>query len=221
MGEEPTWLQKFEPAGVNCEFGFVLRKLGSERPTLFRWNNVRPTEFRLLLDNKFHDVFLFENVIPLGAKMVLDTAYKWAFHSALHSDENKQFLAQGADLKRLHRIEHAKIQHDINVFSQRLREGGLVCVMLVKSMAEAEMTQTLSAMDRYAGNAKNSLLVVAEPLAASDKPGAVIEVASRVRRGVISRIAPHGHADDADYDNWRLILETLDASAKAENVETP
>jgi hypothetical protein len=219
MGEEPTWLQKFEPAGINCEFGFVLRKLGSERPTLFRWNNVRPVEFRLLLDNKFHDVFSFENVIPLGAKMVLDTAYKWAFHSALHSDENNQFLAQGAELKRLHRIEHAKIQHDINVFTQRLHEGGLVCVLLVKSMAEEDMAQTLSAIDRYAGNTKNSLLLVTEPLAASDKPGSVIEVASRLRRGVVSRVAPHGQADDADYDNWRLILETFGTSAEPANVE--
>jgi hypothetical protein len=132
-------LDFFEPIGSNCEFGFVLRRFGSERPGLFRWNGITPAHFRYLLDQKFEGAFELENLNALPPKMIMDSKYKWVFHSAIESDENKNFLHSEADLRKLHRIEKAKVFNDIALFHGRLARGGIVCVLLVEAMAQSEM----------------------------------------------------------------------------------
>lgn len=205
--ENSAWLDRFEPIGVNCEMGFVLGSLGSQRPSLFRWNSIQPPDLRRLLDERFDGVLALETTAPHGPGMVRDVRFDWCLHSAL-TGEDGQFACTGTDLVRLHRIERAKVLHDAKVFSQRLAEG-VICVLQIKAMAPEEMAAVLQAIDRHAGNEANQLLVVTEPTGEDARPGTVVTVAPRLMQGVVGWVAPWEQADKADYASWSQILRSL------------
>jgi len=204
-----SWTDIFEPLGTTCEIGFVLQKLDSARPSVFRWSGIRPADLRRLLDEKFHDAFALENLTPINAGMVLDSRYQWAFHSALKSDENGKFIAAPEDLSRMHRIERVRIINDIAEFQRRLTHGRIVCVLVAPSSTEEDLAKTLAAIDGYSGNQTNQLLLVTGPSGTAEVPGSVIRISPRIARGIVTRPAPYNLANDADYENWENILRSF------------
>src|SRR5882762_2092500 len=99
--ERSHWLDRFEPLGINCEFGFVAVRLGSSRRSLFKWTYIQPEDLRRLIKERFAGAFDFDHVRPLFQKVVKDTRYNWDFHSTLESNANKQFVLEGAELRRM------------------------------------------------------------------------------------------------------------------------
>jgi hypothetical protein len=213
--ENKDWLHQFEPVGRNCEFGFVLRHFGSDRPSLFRWTWLGANDFCRLLEQDFEDAFALENVRPHidNKKMVMDAKYKWYFHSALHSDDNKQFLLSGERLEKLHRIEMIKIQREIEIFLQRIRTEGVVCVYAAVSVSDEEAKAILRAIDAKAGGPLNRLLVVDEAGASGREPGQTEDIAPRIARGSVSYMAPVSQSYAADFENWEKILNRYRAPA--------
>ncbi len=66
-------LDGFESIGANCEFGYLLRKVGNETLTAFRWTGILSAEALIsALDANLYGIFRFENLIPFNSDMILD-----------------------------------------------------------------------------------------------------------------------------------------------------
>ena len=79
-----TELDGFESIGANCEFGQVLRKVGNETLTAFRWTGILSVEALIsALDANLYGIFRFENLVPFNPDMILDQQSQIAWHSEL------------------------------------------------------------------------------------------------------------------------------------------
>ncbi len=197
----------FEPLGSNCEFGFVLQHQGNNEPAALRWTAIQASNLAALLEADFADSFAEEVVVPHTDKMVRSTTYDWAFHSALTSDGNGNFDQPPARLKKLFKVEQARLLKSVDVFRKRLRGGNLVGVHAADGVTLAEAERLLAAIDKVGHNATNRLLLV-EGVGDSGRPcGVVEELSPRIYRACVTRLAPYYQADDADYESWTAILQ--------------
>jgi hypothetical protein len=76
-------LARLEALGDNCEFGFLLRRLGFEDGMLFRWASIRPQCLLATLRNDFVDLYQFDNLVPAQVGMVRDLHYGIAWHTGV------------------------------------------------------------------------------------------------------------------------------------------
>ena len=194
-------LERFEPLGSNCEFGFVLRHAGNERPSVMRWTAIEVAGLIALLDRDFADCFETATIAPHTPAMVMSQPYRWAFHSALHSADG--VFTAGTRFERLFRIERSRILHEIAVFSARLRAGGLVAVHSSARASDDDAVALREAVDRFSGHGGNQVLVVA---ADGGVPGSLRPIAERCQRGTVGWLAPFDQADHADFASWDAVL---------------
>jgi hypothetical protein len=61
---------RIESLGDNCELGFVLRHLGVEAGSLFRWAAMKPEQLLMKLRADFDGMYEFANLSPLRPAMV-------------------------------------------------------------------------------------------------------------------------------------------------------
>lgn len=196
----------FEPIGSNCEFGFVLRELGDNRPSLFRWTAINVADFVALLNDNFLDCFERSTVRPHTPEMVMSVPHRWAFHSALHSSPEGEFTAPADRFARLFEIERARVMYAIEQFTRRLTEGGIVATFSAPELHDEDGETLLAAIDRYSGHQTNRVLIVGPPADGEPPPGGLRAISNRAARGTVAWLPSYDRSDAADYDNWRAIL---------------
>lgn len=214
QGLEHTIRNLFEPLGSSCEFGFVLQRRGNNHPALLRWTAIHIRHLCKLLEADFADVFELESVRPHTDSMVMDTRYTWAFHSALASDGEGNFLLGPERFQKLFKIEQARVRKAVNAFRSRLQVGNLVGVHAADGVTLDDANRLLCAIDKIAGNETNRLLCVSGP---GDQGREVVtpnEVSARVYFAQVAALAPYDHTDDADYENWNAILSWFEDSSE-------
>lgn len=194
----------FEPLGTNCEFGFVLQHLGNGTPSLMRWTAIQIDSLCQMLDADFENAFEEDEARPHGADMIMMKRFNWAFHSALKSRDG-EFVLEPVKVKKLFRIERARVLASIEVFRQRLRGGKVVCVFSADGVSDDQVLSLRRSIDRFSNNFDNALLVVS---GATDGQvaGKTNFLERRTWRGLVDRLAPWDRSNDADYSNWTKLL---------------
>lgn len=201
--------EAFEPMGSNCEFGFVLQNLGNFVPALLRWTSIQLDDLCHLLDADFAQCFENGNVRPHTEDMVLDERYQWAFHSALKSSGG-QFVLEPRRLEKLIAIERARLIVAITKFRERLRGGRVICVFSADGVSDEQVLSFREAIDRFSGHGNNGLVVVSS---SKEWPGEwsgrseLRRLLPSTWRASVSRLAPWSQSNDADYENWAILLE--------------
>lgn len=209
----PAWLERFEPIGYNCEAGFVFRHLGDQRSGLFRWAFIKPERLLDLLQKDFAGFYDVRNIVPHADSMVRDTAFDCAFHSPLKRDADGKFELDDNKVNALLRIEKAKIDREVREFRNRLHRGETICVLKPDAQISDELAQSiLEAIDAIAGNHANKLLIVSSGAATPAESAHLQQVAPRLLRGQLTRVAPFNAAFDAAYDEWEALLRAAAAT---------
>jgi hypothetical protein len=200
---------RFEPLGSSCEVGFVLQRRGNTEPGVLRWTAIRTSDLCNLLEADFANVFDEGTVMPHTDAMVMERTYNWAFHSALKSDGNGNWALAPERLKKLFKIEQARVRKAIKTFRSRLQGGNIVGIHAAETISQADAERLLKAMDGIAGQETNHLLCVTGAEGSDDPVGVPVEVVPRIHFARVRRLAPYDHTDDADYDSWNSILDVL------------
>jgi hypothetical protein len=205
---------RFESLGDNCELGFVLRNLGCEGGSLFRWTAMTPHQLLSQLRAKFEGMYEFPNLQPLRTDMVTDVAYGVGWHSSMTSkliEGQQKFLLDESARRKIYRSESRKIRYLRAKFIARAQLGGLIFV--IKSNEEIgneNIEGIFEAISDLAAGARFALLEVR----ASSDPTLIGTVAQRhpgMLRGYVSRFAPNTEASAVDMDAW---MSTLDAALR-------
>lgn len=207
-------LEDFEPMGSNCEFGFVLQRLGNNVPSVLRWTSIQIDDLGRLLDADFENSFEHGKVRPHTDDMVLDERYQWAFHSALKSVD-KQFVMEPRRLEKLFGIERSRLLAAIDKFRTRLRNGKVICVFSANGASDEQVMGLRAAIDRFAGHQNNGLVVVSgsgEGIEEWAGESALRTLSPRTWRASVTRLAPWHQSNDADYDNWARLLSAAAAA---------
>jgi hypothetical protein len=194
----------FEPLGSNCEFGFILQHLGHGAPSLLRWTAIQIDNLHQMLDANFQDAFEEEEARPHGTDMIMMKRFEWAFHSALKSCDG-EFVLEPVKLKKLFRIERARVLASIEAFRERLRNGKVICVFSSDGVSNEQVIDLRKAIDRFSGHCNNALLVVSGNTG-GQAVGESVLIGHRTWRGTVSRLAPWDRSNDADYPNWSKLL---------------
>jgi hypothetical protein len=198
---------RLEPIGSNCEFGFVLEQSGDSTLALFRWTFITVNNLCRLLEADFEACFALETTRPHTADMVMDTRYEWAFHSALKSDGEGNFMEPPARLSRLFKIEQSRVMLQLKAFRERLATGNLICVYSADGVTDDEARRLLLALDAVAGNATNTLLLVGGVQSENEVPGQVSAIDERIMRGFVTKLAPYDQANKPDMASWTAVLQ--------------
>jgi hypothetical protein len=208
----PALFGQFESLGANCEFGFVLRKAGVETPSLLRWSMITALPALLTaLEQTFAGLYAFERLVPYNAGMVLDTRYRIAFHSALHSSPVAgrpgvfAFDDGEEDRRDIHRFEAAKVAEQVEQFRLGLATGERMLVFrkFQGALSPQEIAGLFMALRQH-GPVR--LLVVS--LATAERPaGSVIAHAPGLLHGAIDRFAPGDRADQVSFAMWTAICQ--------------
>jgi hypothetical protein len=141
--------------------------------------------------------------------MVMERTYNWAFHSALKSDGHGNWVLPRERLRKLFKIEQARVRKAIETFRSRLQKGNLIGVHAAESISLADAKRLMNAIDVIAGQKTNQLLCVTGAGAAGESVGVPVEVAPRIHFARVSRLAPYDQTDDADYQAWNSILDVI------------
>ena len=202
----------FESLGANCEFGFVLSRVGIRTPSLFRWSIVPYVKQLIrLLDADFAGMFLYENLEPFHPGMVVDRHYRLAWHSPMTSEKidpsqdartgNLRFVMPEEELQAVFRFEQAKIAQQVDRLRLSLRMADRIFVYKALDelpLAEAEVSELHAALER---RGRNRLLVVS--LATPEAPAGSVELLRpRLAHGRLDRSAPGDKANDVSLDCW-------------------
>ena len=201
---------RIESLGDNCELGFVLRNLGSDAGSLFRWTRTKPEQLLTTLRANFAGMYEFPNLEPLRDGMVVDAKYGVEWHSDMKSAEvngRRIFLLDEAKRRKMYSVEIHKIRYLRAKFVARARLGGLIFV--VKSNAgisEQTVDDIFEALSDLALGARFALLEVQ----ASSDPALVGTVAQRragFLRGYVSQFASYDDAIPRAMDAWASVLD--------------
>jgi hypothetical protein len=216
----------FESLGANCEFGFVLSRVGIQTPSLFRWSIVPYVQQLVrLLNADFAGMFLYENLAPFSPEMVVDRHYMFAWHSPMTSEKidpsqdartgNLRFVMSEAEREAVYRFEAAKLAGQIHRLRHSLKRADRILVY--KSYDEEPFTDE-DVRDLYVTLNKfgpNRLLVVS--LATPEAPAGSTELlAPRLVHGRLDRFAPGDQANDISLDCWLRICAAASALLRSE-----
>jgi hypothetical protein len=211
-------LVRLEGFGDNCEFGFVLRRLGFEDGMLFRWASIRPESLLATLRGDFEDLYEFDNLVPQQAKMVRDLHYGTAWHTQMYSSRRDGTLTFEADIERrreIHAKEASKLAYLVAKLRRKFTHPNPVFVIKANSGIPEQVLEAIHyQIYRRATSPRFLLLEVRDD---ATRAGTV-ELLDRNRmRGYVSRLAPYERSDDTDDAGWIAVL----AQALAHNAEAP
>jgi hypothetical protein len=206
----PDQLLRIESLGDNCEPGFVLRKLGCEAGSLFRWARVTPDQLLAVLRADFDGIYEFAGLTPLYHDMVKDKRYGIGWHtemrSAVAADGRWRFIGDETARQKIYRQEIEKIRYLTSKFISHAQLGGIIFVLKCNAgIATDVLYAILASLARIAAGNRFALLEIR----ASDDPaqvGTVTQERPDLLRGYISRFAPYEHADDIDMAAWTKIF---------------
>jgi hypothetical protein len=201
---------RIESLGDNCELGFVLRHLGVEAGSLFRWAAMKPEQLLMKLRADFDGMYEFANLSPLRPAMVLDARYGIGWHTEMRSEPVQgrlRFRDDEESRRAIYLKEARKIRYLISKFVARTRMGGVLFVIKSNAgIAESTVDSILTEMRRISGGQATAIL---EMRSTDDvaQIGSVDWTRDGVLRGFTSRFAPYEKANEADMAAWRSVLE--------------
>ena len=201
---------RIESLGDNCELGFVLRNLGCEAGSLFRWTAMEPRQLLAQLRANFEGMYEFSNLQPSRNAMVVDAAYGVGWHSNMQSDMvdgRQRFLLDEDKRRKIYREEVRKIRDLQAKFIARAQLGGLIFVVKSNDGINGENIESIfEAISELAMGARFALLEVQ----ASSDPGLIGTVVQRhpgLLRGYVSRFASYDEANVVDMESWTSVLD--------------
>lgn len=202
--------ERFESLGDNCELGFVLRGVGLDVGSFFRWCVTPPDVLARVFQSDFQDVYRFENLVPVHATMVRDLGSGLCFHSSMAS-ENQIFTQPVEERRAVHAQELEKVNYLLAKLRARLSDPDVIFIYKVNAgLDEGQKNQIAQ---QVTGKAKGSLLFVGASGSDAEAPGSVRERAPRVYEGFVDRFAPYSQADDVSQRTWERLLATADVLA--------
>jgi hypothetical protein len=204
-------LLRIESLGDNCEPGFVLRRLGCEAGSLFRWARVTPDQLLAVLRADFDGIYEFAGLTSLYVDMVRDERYGIGWHTEMRSavaDGGRwHFIADHTERQKIYDREIRKIRYLVSKFTSHLRLGGVIFVIKCNDPIGSDtLYAILASLARIAAGAHFALLEIRT----SDDPaqiGTVTQERPDLLRGYVSRFAPYARADDIDIAAWTKILD--------------
>jgi hypothetical protein len=213
-----TDLLRLEGFGDNCEFGFVLRRLGFEDGMLFRWASIRPESLLATLRGDFADLYEFDNLVPQNPKMVRDLHYGTSWHTKMYSSRQGgtlAFDANDADRRAIHSREALKLAYLVEKLRNKFNHPNPVFVVKANNGISEDLLEAIHyQIYRRAVSPGFLLLEVRQDAARAG----TVELLDRNRmRGYVTHFAPYDKSDQADDANWIAIL----TRALAQNAEAP
>lgn len=211
-------LARLEGFGDNCEFGFVLRRLGFEDGMLFRWASIRPESLLATLRGDFEHIYEFDNIVPQQAKMVRDLHYGTAWHTQMYSSRREGTLTFEADTERrrlIHASEASKLAYLVAKLRKKFIHPNPVFVVKANIGIPEQVLEAIHyQIYRRATSPRFLLLEVQDDAIRAG----TVELLDRNRmRGYVSRFASYEQSEDADDASWIAVL----AQALAHNAEAP
>ena len=209
-------LARLEGFGDNCEFGFVLRRLGFEDGMLFRWASIRPESLLATLRGDFEQIYEFDYIVPQQAMMVRDLHYGTAWHTQMYSSRRDGTLTFEADTeprRTIHAREASKLAYMVAKLRRKFTHPNPVFVVKANSGISDQVLEAIHyQIYRRATSPRFLLLEVRDD---ATRAGSV-ELLDRNRmRGYVSRFAPYERSEDGDDAGWIAVLE----QALAHNAE--
>lgn len=217
-------VKHFVSLGDNCEVGIVKRYVGDEEGDLLRW--AFSSDFPSLLkalENNFEGIYQFQNLSPWVEDMVVDSTYKIAFHSKIHStrvDGTLVFNDTEERRKELYEQEVKIFQSLKERMIRKLSEGKYIFVYkrnklspaqeyqqkigeksdlsIIHSPTDEEMSRLNHIIKSYHPN--NKLLLVCSE---RGRPvGDVWEKEPGLYYAAVDKLAPYMNASDSSCDIW-------------------
>ena len=200
-------LSRLEGFGDNCEFGFVLRRLGFEDGMLLRWASISPDSLLATLRGEFQHIYEFENLTPQNPKMVHERHYGTAWHSEMRSTLQAGRLAFEED-EAVRRVIHAKEAEKLAYLIAKLRRkfshpNPIFVIKANAGIAASVLEGIHYQLYRRVSSRNVTLLeVCADPARA----GRIEAVGANLLRGYVTRFASYNRADEADDASWHAVM---------------
>jgi hypothetical protein len=195
--------------GFNCEPGLQFQRIGHHSGSFFRFT-FSPYETTFdLIKHDFADVFLRENLIPLGGttRMVRDVKYNLTLHSDLPSVPDAAtgvaVFSTGPDFDRLYRQEFEKVQYLAGKWRSQAASSQRVLYVIKHEggQGRARGEELLGLFNaKYPQHDFRILLLQTEEQKEADwkQP--------RLTNRYLSRFNPLADAHDADIGGWDRIF---------------
>ncbi|MDR3531687.1 MAG: hypothetical protein P4L90_14195, partial [Rhodopila sp.] len=200
-------LARLEGFGDNCEFGFVLRRLGFEDGMLFRWASIRPESLLATLRGDFAQIYEFDNLVPQNSKMVRDLHYGTAWHTQMYSSLRAGTLTFDASEERRHAIhakEASKLAYLIEKLRTKFNHPNPVFVIKANSGIPEDVLEAIHYQIYRRATSPRFLLLEVQ---ANAKRAGSVELLDRNRmRGYVTQFAPYDRSDEGDDANWIAVL---------------
>jgi hypothetical protein len=209
-----TELDGFESIGANCEFGQLLRKVGNETLTAFRWTGILSVEALIsALDANLYGIFRFENLVPFNSDMILEQQSRIAWHSEIKSERigpdesgapgTLRFTQTEPERKWLYDKQRFVVRLLCDATRRSLKEGRVIFVYRPPPSDEAcfslnSMVRIFEALNR---RGSHKLLVVTTS-SSSERPGNIEILRPGLAHGFIDRFAPGDDTTDLSLDCW-------------------
>lgn len=152
--------------GDNCETGIVLRHVGVNEGSLFRFAFTSVDNINILLENNFQNLYEFQNLVPNSNNMVVDTKYGINFHTKMFSekkdDGNWIFQQNEADRMQIHKNEYHKYIYLIDKWkTQRENDSILYIIKSIKdSLNYDSVSRLLLNLEKLGHNKDFKLLIL-------------------------------------------------------------
>lgn len=203
-------LARIESLGDNCELGFVLRRLGHNSGSLFRWASMKPPQLLAMLRADLTGIYEFDELEPLRLSMVLDRRYGVGWHTdmAIALEDGRLAFQQSRKARRaVHRQEGRKIDYLTAKLRSRARCGGVVFVIKSNPGIDRDIVGAIrNELVRLCEGSPSTLLEVSS----TDNPalvGTVQPATDGLLRGFVRAFAPYERADEGDTEVWASLLE--------------
>lgn len=217
---DPSVLDQFESLGDNCEFGFVQRHYGREPLGLLRWAGSSAEGLTRALQARFTDLYRLEDLEPFTINLVRDVKYDIRLHTYLPinpAPDKLRFALRDDLLRAAHAKELQHVQYLVDKFLDALEDGDKIYVFKIN---DGVSLQQMRALHRALSSSRpQKLLVVVH--ATTEYPDSVVRlIENGLKVAGIYRLADYGHTEDAPFDAWRLVCETV-ATTPWDLSETP
>ena len=211
-------LLRLEGLGDNCEFGFVLRRLGFEDGMLFRWASIRPESLLATLRGNFAELYEFNNLVPQNSKMVRDLHYGTSWHTQMYSSLRAGTLTFDFDeerRRRIHAKEASKLAYLLQKLGAKFEHPNPVFVIKANNNISPDLLEAIHyQIYRRVTSSRFLLLEVQENI---QRAGTCELLNRNWMRGFVTRFAPYDKADEGDDATWLKIL----SEALAHNANEP
>ena len=207
---------RLESFGDNCELGFVMRRLGWEGGSLFRWASISPESLLATMRADFARLYEFADLVPIRLNMVRDTRYGTAWHSEMRAelrDGRWAYRHDEAERRVIHRQESAKRAHLLAKLRRKFEHPNPVFVIKCNAGIDPAVLEGIHyQLYRLAHSTDFTLL----EMSADPARAGTVERVDRTRlRGFVTRFASHDDAEAGDDEAWREVLAQSMAQAPA------